>query len=58
MKKADAAEKDAGATFDQLLKAVPNLIIDGVPAGGEDDYVVLEERGTIRDFDAEGFTPA
>jgi seryl-tRNA synthetase len=57
VKKADAAEKDAGATFDQLLKAVPNLIIDGVPAGGEDDYVVLEERGTIRDFHAEGFTP-
>ena len=57
VKKAEAAEKDAGAAFDLLLKAVPNLIIDGVPVGGEDDYVVLEERGTIRDFATEGFTP-
>jgi seryl-tRNA synthetase len=57
VKKAEAAEKDAGVAFDLLLKAVPNLIIDGVPVGGEDDYVVLEERGTIRDFAAEGFTP-
>ena len=57
VKKAEAAEKDAAAAFDLLHKAVPNLIIDGVPVGGEDDYVVLEERGTIRDFAAEGFTP-
>ena len=57
VKKAEAADKDAAATFDRLLRAVPNLIIDGVPAGGEDDYVVLEHRGTVRDFTAEGFTP-
>jgi seryl-tRNA synthetase len=24
---------------------VPNLVIDGVPAGGEDDYVVLKHVG-------------
>ena len=57
VKKAEAAEKDAAAAFDLLHKAVPNLIIDGVPVGGEEDYVVLEERGTIRDFGAEGFIP-
>ena len=57
VKRAVAAEKEASAAFDELLKAVPNLIIDGVPVGGEDDYVVLEERGTKRDFAAEGFTP-
>ncbi|MFT4167197.1 MAG: serine--tRNA ligase [Microlunatus sp.] len=57
VKKAEAAERDAGESFDRLLKAIANLIIDGVPAGGEDDFVVLEERGTIRDFAAEGFTP-
>jgi len=57
VKKAEAAERDAGESFDRLLKAVPNLIIDGVPAGGEDNFVVLEERGTVRDFAAEGFTP-
>ena len=28
-----------------------------MPSGGEDDYVVLEEVGTPRDFAAEGFEP-
>ena len=32
-------------------------IEDGVPAGGEDDYVVLRDVGTARDFAAEGFEP-
>ncbi|MBD4642862.1 serine--tRNA ligase, partial [Xanthomonas citri pv. citri] len=32
-------------------------IVDGVPAGGEDDFVVLKEVGTPRDFAAEGFEP-
>ena len=33
------------------------MIIDGVPIGGEDEFVVLEERGSKRDFAAEGFAP-
>ena len=51
------AEADARATeLDALLRRVGNVIIDGVPTGGEDDYVVLETVGTPRDFAAEGFT--
>ena len=42
---------------DALLTAIGNVIIDGVPAGGEDDYVVRELVGTPRDFAAEGFAP-
>ncbi len=57
VKKAEAAEREAGETFEALLKAIPNVIIEGVPTGGEDDFVVLEERGSRRDFAAEGFTP-
>ena len=57
VKKAEAAEREAGDGFEALHKAIPNLIIDGVPTGGEEDYEVLEERGTIRDFAAEGFEP-
>ena len=57
VKKAEAAGREAGENFDRLLKAIPNLIIDGIPAGGEDNFEVLEERGTIRDFAAEGFAP-
>jgi seryl-tRNA synthetase len=50
---ADAAQ----AELDALMLRIGNVIIDGVPSGGEEDYVVLEEVGTPRDFAAEGFTP-
>jgi seryl-tRNA synthetase len=50
---ADAAETE----LTRLLRMVGNVIIDGVPSGGEDDYVVLETIGTPRDFAAEGFEP-
>jgi seryl-tRNA synthetase len=56
--KAAQAEADAtGATFDELMKALPNLVFDDVPRGGEDDFVVVETIGAPRDFAAEGFTP-
>jgi len=47
----------AGERFDALARAIPNVIADGVPPGGEDDYVVLREVGDPRDFGAEGFAP-
>lgn len=47
----------AEAEVDRLLGSVPNLVADGVPPGGEDDFVVLEEVGTPRDFTAEGVEP-
>ncbi|MCC3266207.1 serine--tRNA ligase [Arthrobacter gengyunqii] len=56
--KAAGAEADAAqAESDALLRRIPNLIQDGVPAGGEDDFEVLKTVGTPRDFEAEGFTP-
>jgi seryl-tRNA synthetase len=56
--KAAQAEADAsGATFDALMKTLPNLVFEDVPRGGEDDLYVLETIGTPRDFAAEGFTP-
>jgi seryl-tRNA synthetase len=57
VKKADAAQQEVSAVFDQLLRQVGNLVAEGVPEGGEDDYVVLETCGQPRDFAAEGFTP-
>lgn len=45
----------AATDRDIALRKIGNVIMDGVPAGGEDDYVVLEEHGKPRDFDAEGF---
>jgi seryl-tRNA synthetase len=57
VKDAEAASNEAGARFDELLKALPNPVFDDVPRGGEDDFVVVETIGTPRDFAAEGFTP-
>lgn len=42
---AEARQAEAEAAFVTAHMAVPNIIIDGVPAGGEDDYVVLEVVG-------------
>ncbi len=57
VKSLEADADQAGAELDRLLRAVGNVIIDGVPVGGEDDYVVLETVGEARDFAAEGFEP-
>ncbi len=45
VKAAEAAQAEAGQAFDAAHLAVPNVIIDGVPAGGEDDFEVLETVG-------------
>ncbi|HEX2704660.1 MAG TPA: serine--tRNA ligase [Candidatus Lustribacter sp.] len=53
----DAAAAAAQDELDTLLRRAGNVIIEGVPAGGEDDYTVRETVGTPRDFAAEGFEP-
>ncbi|MCQ2000241.1 serine--tRNA ligase [Arthrobacter zhaoxinii] len=56
--KAAGAEADAiQAESDALLRRIPNLISDGVPTGGEDDFEVIKTVGKPRDFEAEGFAP-
>jgi seryl-tRNA synthetase len=35
------------ASYTALLKQVPNMIHADTPTGGEEDYVVVDERGTI-----------
>ncbi len=57
VKEAEAALADAEAAWATALKRIPNLTQDETPAGGEDDFVVLETVGTPRDFAAEGFEP-
>ena len=55
VKAAEAQSGQLGAAFSGLVEQVGNLVGDGVPEGGEDDYVVLETHGEPRDFAAEGF---
>ena len=53
VKAADKAQGDASDAFTALAGGIGNIIIDGVPAGGEQDFVTLREVGTIPTFDFE-----
>lgn len=53
VKAADAAANDASAGLDAILWKIENVVIEGVPTGGEDDYVVIKEVGNKPNFDFE-----
>ena len=53
VKVADALATEAQAEFDALLWQIENVVVDGVPVGGEDDYVVVREVGQMPTFDFE-----
>ncbi|GHF26835.1 serine--tRNA ligase [Pseudolysinimonas yzui] len=53
VKSAQLAATEAEAEFDRVVGAIQNVIIDGVPAGGEDDFVTVREVGTPASFDFE-----
>lgn len=51
VKDAQQVSQDAEAEFTRLAGAIGNVTIDGVPAGGEDDWALVREVGTPRAFD-------
>jgi seryl-tRNA synthetase len=60
VKKLSDAVKDASAKVTEAeeaaataLGALPNIVIDGVPAGGEENFVTLKEVGTTVSFNFE-----
>ncbi|WP_053352619.1 serine--tRNA ligase [Leucobacter musarum] len=53
VKAADARAKAAEAEFETLALSIQNLIIDGVPAGGEENFVTLRTVGEQPTFDFE-----
>ncbi|OEU96048.1 serine--tRNA ligase [Streptomyces oceani] len=56
--KAADAEQDAAAEETQrLLRLLSNPVHPDVPVGGEEDFVVRETHGELRDFAAEGSPP-
>ncbi|MFE2761675.1 serine--tRNA ligase [Streptomyces halstedii] len=57
VKAADVARDEADAEAKRLLLQLGNVVHEDVPVGGEEDFVVLETHGTVRDFGAEGFEP-
>lgn len=51
VKQAEVTAEEAQANLDQAALIPGNLIEDGVPPGGEDDYVVLREVGEKPDIE-------
>ncbi|HEY9410608.1 MAG TPA: serine--tRNA ligase [Jiangellaceae bacterium] len=45
VKAAESRADEAQSRLDELARVPSNIIIEGVPAGGEDDYVVVREVG-------------
>ncbi|WP_063059389.1 serine--tRNA ligase [Nocardia sienata] len=54
VKEAETAQHTAEAELQEAHRAISNVVQDGTPAGGEDDYVLLETVGEVPEFD---FTP-
>jgi seryl-tRNA synthetase len=53
VKAAEAAQAAAEEAWQAAVMSIPNIAADEAPAGGEDDYVVLETVGQPREFDFE-----
>lgn len=54
VKQAETAQHTAEAELQEAHRAISNIVQDGAPAGGEDDFVLLETVGDVPEFD---FTP-
>jgi seryl-tRNA synthetase len=53
VKEAQAASSEADAAFDGAVRSLGNPVIEGVPSGGEENFVTLREVGTRPAFDFE-----
>jgi seryl-tRNA synthetase len=54
VKAAENALREMDANLDALVLGLSNVVDPAAPIGGEDDFVVIKEVGTKRDFAAEG----
>jgi seryl-tRNA synthetase len=53
VKTAQHAVTAAEEAADAALSRIENIVIDGVPAGGEEDFVTLRTHGEVPEFDFE-----
>ncbi|TFB57850.1 MULTISPECIES: serine--tRNA ligase [unclassified Cryobacterium] len=53
VKSAAAASSEAEALFTAVVRTLANPVIDGVPAGGEENFVTLRTHGAVPAFDFE-----
>jgi seryl-tRNA synthetase len=53
VKAAGAAATEAEERFNSIVRTIANPVLDGVPAGGEDNFVTLRTHGETPTFDFE-----
>lgn len=53
VKAAEVRSREAEAAFDLAASRIENVVIEGVPAGGEENFVTLREVGGVPEFDFE-----
>jgi seryl-tRNA synthetase len=53
VKAAQQAATEAGEQFDRIVGSLGNIPVDGVPAGGEDDWELIKTVGDPASFDFE-----
>ncbi|HWH26213.1 MAG TPA: serine--tRNA ligase [Pseudolysinimonas sp.] len=51
VKSAQAAATEAEEAFARIVGSIQNVVLDGVPSGGEDDFITLREVGEKAVFD-------
>ena len=51
VKAAEAAQHEADAALERAQRAIANVVQDGAPAGGEDDWTLLETHGEPTQLD-------
>jgi len=51
VKELQAVSAEAELRFGEIAGSIPNIVLPGVPVGGEDDFIVLREVGVTPDFD-------
>jgi seryl-tRNA synthetase len=57
VKQAEQEQRDLDDQLRVAMLRLSNEVIEGVPEGGEENFVELERVGTPRDFAVEGFEP-
>ncbi|MEZ5157829.1 MAG: serine--tRNA ligase [Candidatus Nanopelagicales bacterium] len=57
VKQAEAHVREAEEAFHGAVEPLSNLVDESAPVGGEEDFTVIDKRGTPRDFEKEGFSP-
>ena len=53
VKEANAAATAADEAYTEAARKIQNPIVEGIPSGGEDNFVTLREVGTVPTFDFE-----